>query len=353
MKKRGIAALLAGVMIASLALTGCGDKPMDKDAVALKVGDEEITLGFLNFMARYQQACYDDLYVMYLGEDAWETDPDGDGLTLEESTKAEVLEMVQGWYVLEAMQEQYDVVVPDSFEGTIKDTAAQFMADNTPEALEQMGATQEYVETMLYYRTLEALMMTAIEAEAQVTVTDEEAAQRSLSYILLSNKGANTESGTYELFDEAELEEVRAQAQKKVVEAKADFDKLAEELGYTGMTYSYSPDDNYMDPAIIEAANALDEGEVSDLIEGMNGFFVIRLDSIHDETASETNKLILLAEKRQAYYQEVLKKAIEAAQITVDEKLWAQVTFDSLFTVKTEEETDATTEETETSATAE
>ncbi len=47
------ALVLAGCLSASVLFTGCG-KGIDQDAVAAKLGDQEISLGLANFMAQYQ-----------------------------------------------------------------------------------------------------------------------------------------------------------------------------------------------------------------------------------------------------------------------------------------------------------
>ena len=56
--KRLTAILLAGVMTASV-LTGCG---INKNAAVATLGEQEISLGVVNFICRYQQAVTDDLY---------------------------------------------------------------------------------------------------------------------------------------------------------------------------------------------------------------------------------------------------------------------------------------------------
>lgn len=341
--KKVIALMLAGVMLAATALTGCGDEQIDTEATVLTVDGKEVSLGFVNFVARYEQAQRDQFYVTYMGEDVWESDTDGDGQTLEDTTKADIMEMIQSWFVLETKAADYGVSLDDEMLADIQETAEQFMADNTQEAIDQLGATQEYVEQMLYYTVLESEIQEAIEAQATITVTDADAAQRTFSYIMLSSYGETNEDGTYETYTDEKLEEVKAEAEAAVERAKTDFDAVAEEYEYTDTTYSYSPDDETMDAAIIEAADALKEGEVSGLIEGTNGYFVIRLDSEYDKEASEKNKNSLIAAERVEYYEGVLAEYVEAAEITVDEKQWAKVKFDSLFTIKTEDT--ATTEE--------
>lgn len=336
--KKWIAMMLAGVMLAATALSGCGTEEIDKEATVLTVDGEEVSLGFVNFVTRYEQAQRDQFYVTYMGEGVWQSDSDGDGKTLEDDTKADIMTMIQSWFVLEDVAADYGVSVSDDMKSKIADTAAQFMADNSEEAIAQLGATQEYVEQMLYYTVLENEVQTAIEAEATITVTDADAAQRTFSYIMLCGKGeTNEETGLYETYDEETLAEKVKEAEADVERAKADFDAVAKEYEYTDTTYSYGKNEAAMDTAIIAAADALKEGEVSDLITGTNGYFVIRLDSEYDKEASDKNKVSLIAAERVEYYEGVVAELIEAADIQLDEKLWATVKFDSLFTIATED----------------
>lgn len=339
--KKLVALVLAGAMLASTALSGCGTEEIDKEATVVTINGEEVSLGFANFVARYEQAQRDQIYVAYLGEDVWESDSDGDGQTMEDTTKAEIMDEIQSWYLLEQKQEEFGITVTDGEMAAIKETAAEFIADNTQEALDQMGATQEYVEKMLYYYVLEDKMQEAIEAEAIITVTDADAAQRTFSYIMLAGMGETTESGTYEYYDEDTLAEKKAEAAKVAERAKTDFDAVAEEYDYVDVSYSYSPDDVTVDAAMLEAADALKEGEVSGLIEATNGFFVIRLDSEYDKEASDKNKASLIAAERLAHYESVVTGYKEAATIELNEKLWASVKFDTLFSIATEEDTTA------------
>ena len=104
-----------------------------------------------------------------------------------------------------------------------------------------------------------------------------------------------------------------------------------------------------MDMAIIEAAEALDEGETSDVIEieGV-GYYVIHLDADHDEDASQTKKESLESDA----FDDLLETWKAAITWTVDEKAWAKVEFDTLFKTL-ETETEETTEETTDDATTE
>ena len=90
--KRITGCLLAGLIMVSTALTGCGS--IDAGAVGATLDDQEISLGFMNFMAKYQQAMYDINYSPYFGTEMWSTeigaDEDGNVLTMTESVKKSV-----------------------------------------------------------------------------------------------------------------------------------------------------------------------------------------------------------------------------------------------------------------------
>lgn len=338
--KKLVALVLAGALLASTALCGCGEKTIDKEATVVTINGEAVSLGFVNFVARYEQAQRDQFYVAYMGEDVWESDSDGDGETVEETTKADVMDLVEEWYLLEQNKDVYGVSVTDAEMEVVKETAAEFIADNTQEAIDQVGATQEYVEKMLYFYILRDKMQEAIKAEATITVTDEEAAQRTFSYILVLGLGETGEDGSYTYYTDEQMETKLTEAANVATRAKADFDAVAEEYDATANTYSYSPDDATMDSALLKAADELKEGEVSDLIETSNGYFVIRLDSEYDKEASDKNKNSLIAQERVEYYESVVADYKEAAEITLDKKQWATVKFDTLFAITTED-TDA------------
>ena len=172
MKARKLAALaLAGVLCMS-AFTGCGIDASEKVAT---LGDQEITLGIVNFMCKYQKAAYDDTYVAYYGKDVWDLDFYGTGTTLGDDLKNTIMSNLHDLYTLQNHMDDYDVTLTDEEVKEIKAAASAFMADNTAEALEEMGATQEYVEEMLTLYTIQWKMEEAIIADVDTEVSDEEA----------------------------------------------------------------------------------------------------------------------------------------------------------------------------------
>ena len=70
----------------------------------------------------------------------------GNGNTFEEDVKSDVMDSLQEQYLLVHHASDYGVELTEEEKSAIETAASQFLADNTEKAIEQMGATQEYVE---------------------------------------------------------------------------------------------------------------------------------------------------------------------------------------------------------------
>lgn len=335
---------LAGVMASSVMLAGCGNS-IDKDAVVATLDGKEITLGLANFMAQYQAVSYDSQLLSYYGETMWEEDLFGTGETMTATVKNDVLESLKLGYVLEQHMDEYKVELTDEEMAAINDTAKKFMEDNEGDAADAMGAEEEYVAEMLRLTQIQTKMQEAIEAGADTEVSDEEAAQRTFSYIEISaDTYTDDEGNTVELTEE-EKEWTATTAAEMAEAAKSDFEGTAEEYAYTVNTYSYGADEDNstMDEVVTTAADKLKEGEVSELLTAADGtFYIIRLDSEFDETATEEKKKSIIADRQYELYTEVTDGYLEGVEWVVDEELWEQVDFDELYTVKAEESTEST-----------
>ena len=149
--KRLTACMLAGAMALSIALTGCGK--IDANAVGATLDGKEISLGFMNFMARYQQMNYDAsmaYYAAYYGSEygieywsqtASEEEKDDDGnvtkpaQTMEESVKEAVAENIELLYLLEAHMADYNVKITDEETTAIEEAAKKFIQEDDKDKL--------------------------------------------------------------------------------------------------------------------------------------------------------------------------------------------------------------------------
>ena len=342
-KSAGIAALSAALLF-----TGCGKLNPDATLVTINTGDgtkDTISLGYGNFVARYQQSMYDQFLLSYYGEGMWTTDMSGTGSTLQDDTKDGVIDDMESQYLAKSHAADYGVELSEEQNTAIAEAAAKFISDNPAETIEVMGATEDYVKQYLEYRTYYTLVSEAAKDASDADIKDEDCWMRSFSYVLFDTTGSTDEEGNLVEYTDEEISDMKDQASQ--LSTSEDFDATVEELGLTAQTYSYlkgEEEDDTMDFSIIEAAESLSEGDVSDVIEvDGTGFYVIRLDSDHDEDASQT--------KRESLQSEAFDALMETwkAEITwtVNEKAWDKVEFNSLFkAIEKEETTETDTEET-------
>ena len=320
--KTMVAALLMGVML----LTGCG---INKNATLVTAdGNDKISLGYGTFVAKYTQSMYDSIYLGYMGEQMWRHEQDG--TTMENTVKHNVLEMMHEMYLLRAHADEYDVKISEKEQKAITKAAKQFIKDNSKKTLEEMCATQEIVEEYLTNQTYMSKVTDAIKKSAEVSVKDEDAAQRGISYVVFSVADTTDENGETVVMTDEEKAEQKAKA-KKVAGAE-DFEAAAQEAGVEVETTSYGKDDTDLPEKVRKAADALKEGEVTTAIGVKDdGYYVVRLDKELDEEATADKKESLEEEQRSEHYDTVLEGWKKDATWKVDKKQWKKVKFDALF----------------------
>ncbi len=340
LKKLSILAL-SGVLMTGTVLTGCGS--INPDKTVATVNGTEISLGLANYMAQYTAVDYDTYYMSYFGQDMWTKQSGDNAETMTDRVKANTLQSLEEYYLLEEHMDEYGVSLTEDEMNKIASAAADFMSANTEEALEAMGATEEYVKEQLRLATLQQKMYDAIVAGADTNVSDEECAQKTFSYVRVS-KTASTDEAESKTDEEAAAE-AKDKAQQILDEAltgssEDPLQTAAEAHDASKATCSYgtkdlqSEDDNstYLDMAVLEAADKLGEGEYNKtLIDTDQYYYVIRMDSLDDKEAAERERQSIISDRKQALYDETLNGYKDAAQWSVDDKAWEPVNFDTIY----------------------
>ena len=205
MNSRKITALLLSSAMALSVLTGCGG--VNKDKTVATLNGEPVKLGVANFAARFGQAGADDFYTAYFGKNVWTSDLYGNGTTGQDNFKDSVMDSLEDMYVLQLHMDEYNVSITDDEKAAITAAAAQFMEDNSKDAINALGATQEIVEEYLTLETIQSKMKAAIVAGADTNVTDEEAKTGAYSYVGISKTTHQDESGNTVDYTDEEKED--------------------------------------------------------------------------------------------------------------------------------------------------
>ncbi len=340
-RKKVMAALLMGAALMGMTAGGCGSR-IDENAVFATLDGTTITMGVANFRAKYEQVMYDSIYMSYFGEDMWNNDMYGNGTTMTEDVKSQIAEELQEMYLLKAHMEEYGISLSEEDEAAMAEAAETFLSENSKEAIRQIGAeNKENVIEMLRLHTIQEKMHERIIQDADANVTEEEAAQRTFSYVSINTDTHTDEESNQIEYTEEEKAELKTTAEG--LSSAKDFEKAAEEAGYTVSTASYGSKDDEdasFDTAVLEAADKLKEGEMSDVIELENAYYVLRLDKEYDEEATASKKEQMITQKQEDYYADILDGWKEACKWEINEEEWAKVTFEDHFKLPEAEETE-------------
>ena len=414
MSKYGKRILATGMCVAMTAglLTGCSSST---DKTVAKMGDTEITLGEAEFMLRYNQAKTQGyLGAMFGGEtNVFLQDLTGSGQAYGETVKESVMNDLKEMTILEQHMSDYNVELTEDEKSAIEEAAKEFMAANDKDVLKEMAATEETVTRILTLYTIQSKMETAIEADVDTEVFDDEAAQKSIQYVYFTipetesetedatdadSEGAGeatteTESETAtetaseteseeisEAATETESEEVTEAASENETEAETEESAEKKEARETAQSvidavlggetledavkavdenksvtdYSYGADEDVLNENLKNVADTLSDGEIAaEPVEGENGFYVVQMVSTFDREATDQKKEEIVKDRKKELYDSVLADW-EPESFDIDEKVWGTVTFEDLLTVKTteaaSEEVSEATSETETAS---
>lgn len=327
-----VVAALAVSMTAGV--TGCGKGAVDGSQTVATVGDMEMKLGEANFLLRYQQVQTESYYESMLGEGIYSMDLYGNGTTFGDSFKADVMEQMQQYYILEAKAADYGVELTEEEKTAITEAAAAFLEANEENTKEQMTADQETVERVLSLITIADKVQAAVYEEADITVTDEEAAQRGFSYVKVSKGSGDSALTEDELADKkSELEALKAgMGDGKSIDAALTASSIVDLSVSTG-TYGEKNQSAY-EEELIKALNALSEGEATDVIETDSALYIAQLTTELDEEATETQKQSLISSQQAEYFNGLLDTWKAEYALTIDEDVWADVVFDRSYDLK-------------------
>lgn len=338
MRAKKIAAiLLSGAFLVS-ALTGCG---MNKNAVAATMKGQEVSLGLANFYCRLQQAGSEDMYKSILGasssgESIWDKDLYGNGTTMGDNLKDSALEDLHAMYTLQAHMKDYKVELTDEDKKAIDQAVADFLNENSKEALKEMGADKDIVTEFLTLYTIKNKMTEAIGAEADTTVSDEEANMRGYSMVKISTTGTTDENGQETEFTDEQKDELKDKVKKDMVEElqaeDATLESVAKKNGYEVTTGTYAKDDSTLDEDVKKALDGLKEGETSSLIETESAYYFVRIDKDTDKEATDKNRESIISTRKNDHYNDVLSGWQKKDGWKVDDKKMAMISFKNSLT---------------------
>lgn len=335
-----MAGLLLLLFVMTAALTGCsGSQKPDNRAEAMNVGGISVPLGEVNFYLRYQQTQMQGAYGAYFGEDFMNQDLMGLGTPYGETIRDTVVDTLKEYYVVEAHAEEIGVSLTDEEKNRAAEAAKAFLAANGSRTLKAMSADEETVTHVLQLMALQAKVYDNRAGTIDTEVDPESVAQKRISYVVSSLMGtADADGNMTELTDE-ELAEKRSQMETILADAResGDLRAAAEAQEMNASTMTYGKDSSSLDEAVLSAADALSEGEISEIIETENSYYIVCMESTFDEDATETARQNELSGREREAYDGWYQPLLESTEVTTNDEVIQSLTFERIFNLPAEE----------------
>jgi len=370
LNKRMIALLLA-VMITVGTMAGCNNSDdstndtasdmsentdeatktdvIDPDAAAVSIDGNDIPASELFYILYNLQSMY-EMYGITDWSAVYEDKTYGD--VLREEVENSVLQIN---YLYSLAAEHGIELTDEDLEGISTDVSS-FMDYINDGIVEKFGFTEENVKEVLSKSVLgeqgyNAAVAKIVETQSKEVI--EENKFRTIQHILISTAQGTTETNESGETVEAETvdeetykAEKRALAEEVLAKAKAgeDFAALAEEYNDDSSS-EYSMNAAGVDETgttfvteFVEAANALGEGEISDIVETEYGFHIIKCITTFNEEVSMTAREAVAGNEVYTNYQAWLE------EIEYEFKeIWTKYVITALPADETTEETTAET----------
>ena len=333
MTKRTAVAALTGVMAVGM-LTGCGEKKLDGAKTVATVDGTEIPLGLVSLSVREGQAQTEAMYKSFMGGQdysIWSMDAEK-GKTYGEQAVEQSLKDIEIMYIMKEKAADYKVEVTEDDEKKIADAAAAFMEANSEDTIQELAVSEDQVKTFLELQTYKSRMHDPIIADVDKNVSDEEAQQSSFTYVSIS---------TADLSDD-EVKQKKEDAQKILDDLKdggadADFNEITKAVSdsYSAVSGTFAANEDaqkdedsdssssstYPDE-VMKVLRTLKDGEIGpDVIETDTAYYVVRLDKVNDEEATETKKDSIISTRESNLYTETTEKWLDDADIKVEKKV--------------------------------
>ena len=314
--------LIAAFIGMTLFLGGCGSASATEnntEQTAFIINGEEISLREWNFYIRMNQMIWEKDDLEEAGDDMWSQEVSDDGTTLADNLKEQVLDTIVQIHLMNQHAEEYGAALTDADETEILARAKDFMENYHEKLLEFAGADENFVKEKLAETRLSEKVAEVIAENYEPELKEEDYHREGICYVLISTTGLRDEEGTVTPFSEEEVARRTALAYSLAEESRqtGSLKISAEAEGLTPIESSMgnTNEGDGQEPLMLDAARALEVGEISDPVETEEGWFLVQHTSDNDADGTEYWKEYLTEQEKESYCSEIYQGWKEKASI--------------------------------------
>lgn len=306
--RKKIAVLLAAAMLAG-SFSGCG--LMENTEIVFttglsgdqlfKIGKSVCTLPEAMIYVMDYQRQYEGVY----GVEMWEHD--FGGVTFEEYVKDTIIDQLASMKAITLLAGGYGVSLDESEEEQVLQAAEAYYGALTQEQIRYMDLELQDVEDLYRDHALSGKVYEEITKDVNTEVSDDEARIITVQQIYLDS-----------------LE--TAQSVKEQLDSGRDFAAVASAYSKDSqVTWTFGRGEH--DGVYDEAAFALENDQVSDIIETGDGYYILKCINNFDQEATEANKVTMVEKRRDELFESVYEQLVADTPSQFSRRLWEKVHF--------------------------
>ena len=203
-----------------------------------------------------------------------------------------------------------------------------YLKNITQDDIKYYAITEEVVYQFFFDNLMAERVYDATTMEVDTNVSDEEAKQITIQYVFI-NTNKTDNSGNKVPFSEEEKQKAYTDAQELLIEASSaeDFESFANsnsDRSQIEITFGKGE----IEQVIEDAAFALNTGEISSIIEGEDGYYILYCVTDYNEDATLQKKEEIIDSNQMEEFQTLFKEWQQDVKIELNEEVWDQLKFD-------------------------
>lgn len=262
-----------------------------------------------------------------MSEDIWSFQVE-DGVTFEDYAKEKIVNELTQLKIICQEAEKLEIALDEDEVQEAKNMASRFMETVSTEDATEYGLTEELMASVYEDHILAQKVYEISTNEVDTNISDEEAKQITVQYLMVMTKGTDKNGQKVDMTAE-EKKAAKKKAKSLYKKAKdldssfyafADTNTDANEVEIT-FGKSDMPED------FGEAAMDLKTEEMSKLIKGRNGYYIVYCVSDFDEEATIAKKEETIAKQQDEMFRQKYAEWSENKKLIISTALWDEIEF--------------------------
>lgn len=320
------------LLLAVSGMTGCQNEKQAEEAasasavsekkpeVAMAIGTESVLLEEVNVYAYFLKKQYDS----GIGSEIWEYEIE-EGTDLEAYAKKQIQNLIAQVKVIKQEAAANNVVLTEDEKDGAEGSAIEYLSEIADADKEAYGLTRELLAGVYEDSLLAEKFYEVVTNDVDTNIPDDEVREVVVQYLMLMTSGKDKEGNVVSL-TEAEKNDVYKTAKKLYKKAKKSENFLslaqsntdAEEVELT-FTKENMPEE------FGEAAFALKTGEISQVIEGDSGYYILYCVSAGDSDSIKAKKEQLIRERQKADFKKKYGEWSKKYEVVISSALWDEI----------------------------